>query len=58
MASNDLLVWQNEVANALPNGQASVTVDVATNPTTYVISVVWNDAGSPGPAQYRLTVQM
>ena len=58
MASNDLLVWQNEVANALPGGQATVVVNVGTVPTTFVISVVWSDVGSPQPAQYQLTVQI
>ena len=58
MAANDLLVWQAEVANALPNGQATIAVNVATLPTTFVITVVWNDAGSALPAQYQLTVQI
>ena len=58
MAANDLLFWQADVANALPNGQAAVAVNVATLPTTFVITVVWNDAGSPQPSQYRLTVQI
>ncbi len=58
MAANDLLVWQNEVANALPDGQASIAVNVATLPTTFVISVQWSDVGSPQPAEYRLTVQI
>ncbi|MCZ6499909.1 MAG: type IV pilus modification protein PilV [Gammaproteobacteria bacterium] len=58
MASNDLLIWQNEVANALPGGQATVAVNVGTFPTTFVISVLWSDVGSPQPAQYQLTVQI
>ena len=58
MAANDLLVWQAEVATALPNGQAVVAVNVATLPTTFVITVVWSDVGSPQPAQYQLTVQI
>ncbi|MCZ6561208.1 MAG: type IV pilus modification protein PilV [Gammaproteobacteria bacterium] len=58
MAANDLLFWQAEVAIALPNGQAGVAVNVATLPTTFVITVVWNDAGSPQPSQYQLTVQI
>ena len=58
MASNDLLIWQNEVANALPGGQATVAVNVGTFPTTFVISVVWSDVGNPQPAQYQLTVQI
>ncbi len=58
MAANDLLVWQNEVANALPGGQATIAVNVATFPTTFVISVQWSDVGSPQPAEYRLTVQI
>ncbi len=58
MAANDLLVWQAEVANALPGGQATIAVDVATLPATFVISVMWSDVGSPQPAEYRLTVQI
>jgi hypothetical protein len=58
MAANDLLFWQADVATALPNGQAAVVVNVATLPTTFVITVVWNDAGSPQPSQYQLTVQI
>ena len=58
MAANDLLVWQNEVANALPGGQATIAVNVATFPTTFVISVQWSDVGSSQPAEYRLTVQI
>lgn len=58
MAANDLLVWRAEVTNAIPNGQATIAVDVGTLPTTYVITVRWNDTGSVEPAQYQLTVQM
>ncbi len=58
MASNDLLVWRAEVANALPNGVAFIAVNVATLPTTFVITVLWTNAGNPLPSQYRLTVQI
>jgi type IV pilus assembly protein PilV len=44
MAAYDLSEWQQQVAATLPAAQASVEVDISTNPTTYVITVSWLEA--------------
>ena len=58
MAAHDLFVWQAAIQAALPGAPAgTVTVDTATNPTSYRIQVSWVESG--GLAQnYTMNLQI
>lgn len=45
LAEHDLFVWEDLVADSLPNGVGDVTVDATTDPTTYTITVTWDEVG-------------
>lgn len=48
MAAQDILVWQQQAANSLPNGAVNVVFNNAVVPPTYTIAVTWDE---PGQAQ-------
>ena len=48
MAANDILVWQEQAQDTLPNGAVNVQFDNTTVPPNYTISVTWDE---PGEAQ-------
>jgi type IV pilus assembly protein PilV len=59
MAAHDLFVWQAAIQAALPGAPVgSVTVNTATNPTTYEIRVSWVEAGETTPQSYMLSMQI
>lgn len=45
MALQDILIWQQQALDTLPNGVVVVNFDGATNPPTYTITVNWDEAG-------------
>jgi type IV pilus assembly protein PilV len=45
MAANDIFIWDQEAAGALPNGDVVVLYDNAVNPPQYTISVNWTEPG-------------
>lgn len=45
MAAHDLFEWQARIGQQLPGGTGSVAVDATTTPTTYTISVTWDEVG-------------
>lgn len=58
MAANDLLVWNTLITRQLPNGTGVVAVDTTTVPTTYTITLTWNDPGSTVNQTYQLVTQI
>lgn len=59
MAAHDLAVWQAAIQAALPGAPAGgVTVDTATTPTTYQITVSWVEAGETTAQNYTLSMQI
>ena len=56
VAANELACWQEEVANALPNGTGIVARDTTTLPATYTVTVSWSETGA-GTASYVVRVQ-
>lgn len=57
LAQNDVFMWVNETAAALPDGSSMVTVNAATNPDTITIMVSWTEQGQ-GTVQFVMTVQI
>jgi type IV pilus assembly protein PilV len=57
MAANDLLVWQAQVAQILPNGNSAVAVNGAATPYTYTITVTWIEQGGV-QMNYVMTLQI
>lgn len=49
MAEHDMWVWQNQVAQALPGGQGTVAVDTSANPTSYTVTVSWDEPSADDP---------
>lgn len=56
VAANEVACWQEEVANALPNGTGIVARDTTTLPATYTVTVSWSETGA-GTASYVVRVQ-
>jgi type IV pilus assembly protein PilV len=60
LASTDLFNWKAELAEQLPNGQGQVVVVLpvsAGEPTSYVITVRWNELGEAAPISFALGIQ-
>lgn len=45
MAANDILLWTQQAADTLPNGDVSVVFDNAVAPPTYEITISWDEPG-------------
>jgi type IV pilus assembly protein PilV len=57
MAAHELLLWNQQVQQRLPNGQTQVLFNNGTAPPTYTITVSWTEVGEPAPVQYQLIFQ-
>jgi type IV pilus assembly protein PilV len=60
LASTDLATWKDALADQLPAGQGQVVVVMpvgAGEPTSYVISVRWNEVGEVLPITFQLGIQ-
>jgi len=58
MAAHDLFVWQAQIAASLPAGAGVIDVDQSTNPTTYNVTITWNEANSGGPVSFPVSFQL
>jgi len=58
MAAHDLFVWEAQVAATLPGGQGAVAVDTATNPTTYAVTVSWDEPSQNAPVSFAFSFQL
>jgi type IV pilus assembly protein PilV len=58
MAAHDLFVWQGQLAANLPGGTGAVAVNTATNPTTYTVTISWNEATSSTPVSFTMAFQL
>lgn len=58
MAAHDLFVWQNQVQQTLPGGAGAVEVDTATNPTSYTVTVSWDEPTQEDPVGFTFTFQL
>lgn len=57
VAVHDLFDWRTLLADHLPGGSGTVSVNGATHPPTYTIAVTWDEAWT-GRAEYLLVVQV
>lgn len=54
MAEQDILIWEQQARDTLPNGDVVITIDAALVPPTYRIAITWDE---PGQAQnYTITI--
>lgn len=58
MAAHDLFIWQAEAAQALPGGQGVVNVDTGTNPTTYTVTLSWDEPTQAAPVTLSIDFQL
>jgi type IV pilus assembly protein PilV len=58
MAAHDLFLWQTQVAQTLPGGTGAVDVDNATNPTTYAVTVSWDEPTQGAPVTFTFAFEL
>lgn len=58
MAANDIFLWDQQVAESLPNGAITVTFNNAVIPPEYTIRVDWDEPGEDpnAPLNYTITI--
>ena len=54
MAANDILIWDQEALDSLPNGDVIVAFDDAANPPIYTITIQWTEPGEV--LNYTITI--
>ena len=54
MAANDILLWDQQATDMLPNGTVTIDVDDTVRPPTYAISVEWTEPGEN--MSYSITI--
>lgn len=54
MAMHDILIWQQQADDTLPNGNVLIVFNDGVTPPTYTIQITWDE---PGPPQ-NYTVQI
>ena len=57
LAAHDLFVWTALVDDTLPGGTGTVVADNTTDPTTYTITVQWDEPGA-GQLTYATSIQV
>ena len=58
MAAHDLFLWQAQLAASLPGGQGAIDVDTGTNPTTYTVTVSWDEPTQNAPVTFSFAFQL
>lgn len=59
MAANDMFLWQQQIGATLPGDPTgAVDVDTTTTPTTYIITVSWQEPGENARLSYALRMQI
>ncbi len=56
MAQNDIFLWEQQADDTLPAGTVNIVFNNGIVPSTYQITVSWNEAGQNPPPQYRITI--
>jgi type IV pilus assembly protein PilV len=57
LAADDVLQWNTELAEALPNGTGDIAVAGGGAPFTYTITVSWSEPGQATASTYTMTVE-
>jgi len=58
MAMHDLFIWQAQAAAQLPGGQGTINVNTGTNPTTYTVTVTWDEPSQDTPVTFSFDFQL
>jgi type IV pilus assembly protein PilV len=58
MAADDLFWWQAQVAAKLPGNPTTNVGVVVGTPTTYTITITWQEPGEAAPLSYAMAVQI
>jgi type IV pilus assembly protein PilV len=58
MAANDILLWDEQVADSLPGGDVTVTFNDTTTPPEYTIRIDWDEPGEDpnSPLNYQIVI--
>lgn len=56
MAGHDILLWQQQATDTLPDGAVDITFDDSGNPPDYIINVTWSEPGSTTQPAYTITI--
>jgi len=56
MAGHDILLWKQQAAESLPDGDVQVTFDESGDLPTYQIVVIWSEPGVNGQPFYSLSI--
>jgi type IV pilus assembly protein PilV len=55
MAANDILLWKQQAADTLPNGDVTIVYNNGV-PSIYTITVSWDEAGQAVAPTYVITI--
>ena len=58
MAAHDLFLWEAQLAQLLPGGLGDVEVDTTTTPTTYTVTISWNEPNQALPVTFTLDFEL
>ena len=56
MAGHDIMLWQQQAADTLPDGEVEITFDDSGTPPVYTIDVTWDEPGANVQPQYTITI--
>jgi type IV pilus assembly protein PilV len=56
MAANDILLWDQQARDSLPNGAVTMQFDGGVTPPVYTITISWTEAGQDPPPSYTITI--
>ena len=56
MAMHDILIWETQARDTLPNGDVVVLFNNATVPPRYTITVTWDEPGQPQQYSFEIPV--
>ena len=58
MAANDIFLWDQQVAESLPNGDVTVTYNDTVVPPEYTIRIDWDEPGEDPNAPLNYTIMI
>ena len=56
MAANDILLWDQQALDSLPNGAVNIQFDGGVTPPVYTITISWTEPGQDPPPSYTITI--
>lgn len=56
MAAHDILLWDQQAFDSLPNGAVNIQYDGGVTPPIYAITIGWTEPGVDPPPSYSITI--